>query len=196
VWGCVFLSPVCVLLLRVVDEGGWSGLVVPLAWVLLATFGLALFQGVLFSARRSVPRLVVGLVAALVATGGLLWPLTRVTLGRVACPPRAGTELGVQAAVQAVQAWTRGDPGERAWRNADPSLDWRSKSRAITLLDYQRVDSGCFERVAPIDVARTWHDFRVTVREGQRSPLSKIVTVHTAAERGGWKITAIEGPLP
>ena len=52
------------------------------------------------------------------------------------------------------------------------------------------------ERVAPIDARHTWHDFRVTIREGERAPLSKVVVVHTDAAGDGWKITAIEGPLP
>jgi len=50
--------------------------------------------------------------------------------------------------------------------------------------------------VAPIDASKTWHDFRVTIKEGDRAPLSKVVVVRTSAEGGGWKITRIEGPLP
>jgi hypothetical protein len=64
------------------------------------------------------------------------------------------------------------------------------------LLDYQLVDTGCWERVAPIDVTSTWHEFRVTVQGRDQAALSKSVVVHTALGTGGWKITAIEGPLP
>lgn len=195
-WACVVLSPAGVILLRVVDEAGWAGAVAPLAWLLLAVLAVALVRAVLFSARRSVARLALGAVSALAVTVALLWPVTQVTLGRALCPARAGSDLGVQAAVEALRAWTRGEPGESAWRRADPSPDWRRKVGTIAVLDYRLVQSGCFERVAPIDAGRTWHDFRVTVREGERPALSKVVTVHTAAESGGWKITAIEGPLP
>jgi len=47
-----------------------------------------------------------------------------------------------------------------------------------------------------VDVARTWHEFRVTIEAGEREPISKVVVVHTTTERGEWKITSVEGPLP
>jgi hypothetical protein len=50
--------------------------------------------------------------------------------------------------------------------------------------------------MAPVDTTVTWHEFRVTVEDATRTPLSKLVVVHTAADREGWKITEIEGPLP
>ena len=50
--------------------------------------------------------------------------------------------------------------------------------------------------MAPIDAHRTWHDFRVTIPEGEGALLLKIVVVHTVTESGGWKITGVEGPLP
>ena len=53
------------------------------------------------------------------------------------------------------------------------------------------MESGCFERVAPIDGRHTWHDFRVTIREGERAPLSKIVVVRTAREGEGWTWTPV-----
>ena len=196
VWAAVFLAPAGVLLLRTADEYGLDRWVEPLHWTLLALFGLVLVRGVLFSARRSLTRLVLGLVTACAAVVLLLWPVTRVTLGRVICPPRAGTDLGVQAAATAIEAWRRGDKGADAWHNGEADPAWLEKASGISLLDYQLVESGCFERVAPIDTQHTWHDFRVTIKEGERAPLSKVVVVRTAAEGGGWKITGIEGPLP
>jgi len=122
--------------------------------------------------------------------------VTQISLGRVICPARAGADLGARSAAVALEAWQRGDAGDAAWRAADPAPAWREKARSISLLDYRLVESGCFERVAPIDTQHTWHDFRVTIKEGQRAPLSKVVVVHTAVEADGWKITGIEGPLP
>jgi len=119
-----------------------------------------------------------------------------VTLGRVSCPPRAGTDLGVQASAVALEAWLRGEAGDTVWRGGVPDPRWRDKARDVTLMDYQLVATGCWERVAPIDASRTWHDFRVTIKEGERAPLSKVVVVRTTAEADGWKITRIDGPLP
>ena len=196
VWAAVFLAPAGVVLLRAVDEYGLDRYVEPLQWTLIALFALVLLRGVLFSARRSLARLALGLVAASAAVVLLLWPMTRVTLGRVICPPHAGTDLGVRSAALAIEAWQRGEKGEAAWHGGEPDPAWLEKASAISLLNYQLVESGCFERVAPIDTQHTWHDFRVTIREGERAPLSKVVIVRTAAEGGGWKITGIEGPLP
>jgi hypothetical protein len=50
--------------------------------------------------------------------------------------------------------------------------------------------------VAPVRESPTWHEFRVTVREGTRAALSKILLVHVAAEGGTWKVTGVDGPLP
>jgi len=195
-WAAVFLTPVGVLLLRVVDEYDYDSFVAPLQWTLLALLAVVVLRAVLSSAPRSVTRMALGLVATAAAVSILLWPLTRVTLGRVICPARAGTELGVQTAAVAVDAWQRGETGAAAWHDGAADSAWADKARAISLLDYRLVESGCFERVAPIDVSRTWHDFRVTIKEGDRAPLSKIIVVRTVAEGGGWKITGIEGPLP
>lgn len=195
-WVGVFLAPAAVLLLRVADEYGGERFVSPLQWVFTALLAVFLVRAALFSARRSVVALVLGLGAAGGALALLLWPVTQVTLGRVTCPSRAGTDRGVQTAAAGIAAWQRGEAGEAAWRRADPDAAWREKARAISLLAYQLVDSGCFERVAPIDTQHTWHEFRVTIKEGERAPLSKIVVVRTAAEGTDWKITGIDGPLP
>ena len=196
VWLCVFLAPVAVVLLRIADEWGFEGLVAPLQWALLAFFAVALLRGVLFSAPRSAMRLGVGVAAALGVGAVLLWPMTQISLGRVICPSRAGSDRGVQAAAVALQAWQRGETGSRAWRGGAPDTGWLETARRIRLLDYQLVETGCFDRVAPIDAHRTWHDFRVTIREGERPPLSKLVVVHTVTESGSWKIAGVEGPLP
>lgn len=195
-WIGVFLAPAGVVALRFADEYGYESFVEPLQWALVALLAILLLRAVLFSARRSIARLVLGLAAAAGALALLLWPVTQVTLGRVICPARAGTELGLPTAAVALHAWQRGEAGDAAWHAADPDPAWREKARAISLLDYQLVESGCFERVAPIDTRHTWHDFRVTIKEGERAPLSKVVVVRTAAEGGAWKITGIEGPLP
>ena len=195
-WAGVVLTPAGVLLLRVIDEAGAAQYVEPLRWVLLALLALVILRALTFSAQRSMVRLALGLVATVGAAGLLLYPVTQITLGRVICPPRAGTDLGVQSAAAAIEAWRRGEQGAAAWREGTPDPAWLQKAQAISLLDFQLVDSGCYERVAPIDAHNTWHDFRVTIKEGDRAPLSKVVVVRTAAEGGGWKITGIEGPLP
>lgn len=196
VWICVFLAPGAGLLLRLVDESGWDPLVAPLAGLFIAFFALALLRGALASVRHSFARLALGVGAALVALAVLLWPVVWVTMGRVTCPARAGTDLGVPTSAIALDAWRRSEAGDSVWHGGAADARWRDTTRGITLLDYQLVESGCWERIAPIDATRTWHDFRVTIREGGRAPLSKVVIVHTAVERGGWKITGIEGPLP
>src|SRR5262249_51641725 len=149
----------------------------PLRWALLALLAVVLLRAAFFSARRSILRLGLGLVGALVTVAVLLWPVTRVTLGRVICPARAGTNLGVQAAATAVEAWQRGETADAAWQGGQASEAGRTKARSLSLLDYQLVDSGCFERVAPTDATHTWHDFRVTIKDGERPPLSKVLVV-------------------
>jgi len=196
IWAAALLTPAAVLFLRVLDESGLESAVEPAQWTLLVLLAVILLRGVLFSARRSLARLALGLLGAGVTVAALLWPVTQVTLGRVTCPPRAGTDLGVQAAAVAIGAWQSGEKGAGAWRGGEPDAAWLTKASAISLLDSQLVESGCFERVAPIDATRTWHEFRVTVKEGERPALSKVVVVHTASESGEWKITGIEGPLP
>lgn len=196
VWTLVFLAPAAVVALRALDESGLATLVRPLAWCLAALFVMALVLAMLVSARRSVTRLVLGTVGALATLAAVLWPVTQVTLGRTACPPRAGADLGVPVASAAIDAWQHGVPGDEGWRNARADDAWRDRSRAVTVLEYRLAETGCWERAAPIDATRTWHEFRVTVRDGTQTALSKSVVVHTAVGSNGWKITAIEGPLP
>ena len=196
VWALVLIAPFAVYALRLLDESGYDGLLAPVAWVLVAQFVAALVGAVLPTIRRSVARTVLGVAGALVALFILLAPLIRVTLDHTPCPPRAGVDLGVPAAVGALASWERGETDDTGWRGGTPASGWRERVRDTKLIDYQLVDSGCWERVAPVDVTRTWHEFRVTIETGEREPLSKVVVVHTAAERGDWKITSVEGPLP
>jgi hypothetical protein len=196
-WALVFLAPAAVLLLRVVDESRFYIAVQPLAWVLIVIFVIGLALAVVASARRSVARLVLSTVPALLAVGLLLWPVTRVTLGRAPCPARAGNDLGTQVAGLALQAWQSGAGGSvDIWRRGVIDEGWRARTRAVSLTDYQLAESGCWERMAPVDATHTWHEFRVTVKAAERAPLSKTVVIHTELGREGWKITAIEGPLP
>jgi hypothetical protein len=195
-WVLVLLAPAAVLLLRVLDDASLQTVVTAVAWALALLFVVALALALVVSARRSVLRLVLGAVGAVAALGVVLWPVTRVTLGRTVCPPRAGADLGAGVATGALQAWQGGSGGDDGWGRGQPDGAWRERTRAAALVDYQLVATGCWERVAPIDATRTWHEFRVTVRDGDREPLSKTVVVHTAAGGDGWKITAIEGPLP
>jgi hypothetical protein len=196
VWALVLLAPIAVALLRVLDESGYEALLTPLAWSLVVLFVAVLVVAALTSVPRSMARAVVGTAGALIALAVLLWPVTRVTLDHTPCPPRAGVDLGVPAAVNALASWERGEVDDAAWRGGAAGPGWRDKVRETRLLDYQLVDSGCWERVAPVDVSRTWHEFRVTVEAAEREPISKVVVVHTASERGDWKITSVEGPLP
>ena len=195
-WALVLLAPGAVLLLRVLDESALEGLVRPVAWGLGLLFTIALALAIVTGAQRSAVRLVMGAVGALAALGMLLWPVTRVTLGRTVCPARAGADLGAAVAAGALDAWQGGTDGDAGWRRGQPDDAWRERTRASGVVDYQLVATGCWERIAPIDATRTWHEFRVTVRETDQEPLSKTVVVHTAVGGDGWKITAIEGPLP
>jgi hypothetical protein len=196
VWGLVFAAPAAVLLLRALDESGYAALVQPATWALAGLFVVALVLAMMASARRSAIRLTLGTVGVLAALTVLLWPVTQVTLGRTGCPGRAVGDLGVSAAGRTLEAWRRGAGVDEGWRTGRADGAWLDRSRTIDLLDYEFVDSGCWERAAPIDAARTWHEFRVTVKGGGSAALSKSVVVHTAVGADGWKITAIEGPHP
>jgi hypothetical protein len=147
-------------------------------------------------ARRSVPRLAFGTIAALATLAILLWPVTHVTFGRTVCPARAGNDLGAHRAGGALEAWQAGAGDAAGWQAGRPDPAWSERTRAVSLVDYQIVESGCWERIAPVDGTHTWHEFRVTVSEPERAALLKTVVVHTTVGRDGWKITAIEGPLP
>lgn len=193
---CVFLSPFLVILLRIIDDMGYRGLVAPLQWMAIGVLVIALVLGVAVTARRSALRAALGLAFAI---GGLLLlvlPTTNVVLGRTVCPPGAGGELGLSTAVAVVEAWRRAEAGDAVWLGGEASAAWKERVSTLRLEDFRLIESGCWERVAPVRESPTWHEFRVTVREGTRAPLSKILLVHVAAEDGVWKVTGVDGPLP
>lgn len=196
VWLAVFLSPAAALSLRAVDESGLPELVVPLQWVYITFFALSLLLGVLVTSARSVIRMAAGLVASLLGLVVLLTPMFNTRLGRTICPPRAGSDLGVRVAASVLEAWRTGAPGSEAWAGGVVDPSWQQRRAAIRLLDYRRVDAGCWERAAPISPNTTWHEFRVTVREGARAPLSKILLVHAVRSGDGWNVSGVDGPLP
>jgi hypothetical protein len=196
VWGLVLAIPLVAIGLRIVDESEQQAFVAPLAWLYVALVAASLVVAAVARARRGSLRLALGLAGALLAAGLLTWPVTRVTLGRAPCPRRAGPDLGAPAAAAALAAWRQGVSGDAGWRGGRVDPAWAARAGAVGVLDYSLVATGCWERVAPVDGSRTWHEFRVTVRAGTDNPLSKVVVVHTARSAQGWKITAIEGPLP
>ncbi len=196
VWVAVFLSPFAVLVLRVADESWSPRLVTPLQWLFIGFFCVALLLGLLVTSPRSALRAGGGLVFSVLGLVLLVAPLTHVTLGRGGCPPRAGRDLGAAPAAAVLEAWKSGAPGAAAWRGGEADASWQERARGITLMDYRLVDSGCWERVAPISASSTWHEFRVTVKEGDRAPLSKTVLVHTEKEGTRFKVAAVDGPLP
>jgi hypothetical protein len=195
-WVLVVLSPSSVLLLRVLDESDLAAAVTPAAWTMAALVLVALTLALVVSARRSLLRPVLGAAGALGTLALLLWPVTNVTLGRAACPRRAGPELGARVATGALQAWQGGVDGDAGWHRGRVDGDWQQRTRAARLADYQLVETGCWERLGPIDATRTWHEFRVVVESPGQRLLSKVVVVHTVVGAEGWEMTGIEGPLP
>jgi hypothetical protein len=196
VWALVLALPLVSIALRLLDESGYHAGVAPMGWAFGALLVGALAMTAVLRAGRSPARFVLGLLGALAATGALLWPLTSVTLGRAPCPSRAGRDLGAPVAAAALEAWRKGAPDAAGWGEGRVDRAWIERARPFAVLDYVRLDSGCWERMAPVDDSRTWHEFRATVLAPDRNPLSKLVVVHTARGAVGWKVTAIEGPLP
>jgi hypothetical protein len=196
VWALVCFIPGAALLLHLIDDSALAVAVTPLAWIMGALFVVALALAMIVSAGRSATRLTLGTMGSLAALGFLLWSVTAVTLGRSQCPHRAGTNLGAGIAASALDGWQNGASSDAAWRTGQSDAAWAERSRSAALVEYQLLYSGCWERLAPVDATRTWHEFRVTVRDASGSALSKIVVVHTAGGAGDWKITAVEGPLP
>jgi hypothetical protein len=195
-WIAVLLSPFVVVLLRLLDDAGYGSLVAPLQWLAIGVLVIALSIGVSITWRRSAIRALSGLVSAVAGVLLLVLPTTNVVLGRTACPARAGQELGLSTAIAVVEAWSKGDAGDAVWTGSQASPAWKDRVRQLRLEEFRLVDSGCWERVAPVRESPTWHEFRVVVREGTVAPISKILLVHVATEGGGWKVTGIDGPLP
>ena len=96
---------------------------------------------------------------------------------------------------RSLEAWRRGGPpADDVWRSSAVADVWRDRVRDVALLDYKLEDSGCWERLAPVTTNETWHQYRVTVRRGDGERFSKVLTVHTHAVRGAWRIADVEGP--
>jgi hypothetical protein len=196
VWVSVILAPLVVVLLRVLDDAGYSGLIAPLKWLGIGVFLIALVLGVAATWPKSTVRTAAGAGLAITLMVLFVLPTTHVVLGRTECPARAGTDLGAGSATAVLEAWSKGDAGDALWSEDTAAAAWKQRVRTITLDDYRLLTSGCWERVAPVRASPTWHEFRVTVRESERAALSKVVVVHVASQGGAWKVTGIEGPLP
>jgi hypothetical protein len=196
VWMCVLLSPFVVVLLRLLDDAGYRSMVAPLQWLAIGVVLVAVVLAVAITSSRSAIRAVSGLVLAVAGLLLLVLPTTNLVLGRTACPTRTGHALGLSTAVAVVEAWRAGAVADAAWTGGQASPAWREQVRTLALEDFRLVESGCWDRVAPVRESPTWHEFRVTVRQGTSAPLSKILLVHVADEGGAWKVTGVDGPLP
>jgi len=87
-------------------------------------------------------------------------------IGQRSCPERMGVDRGIQVAAQMLDAWRKGEAAPAdVWASAAVADAWRSRVGKLTLIDYKVVDSGCWERLAPVATRRTWHEFRVTVQQ-------------------------------
>jgi hypothetical protein len=194
-WACVFLTPPAMLTLRVLDDTDWARLVRPLLGVFGVIFVVALTVALMLGVRRSAIRALAGGIGALLGVALLLVPMLHV-IGQRFCPARMGTDRGIQTSAEMLEAWKSGAGLPEVWSSSDVGEDWKRRAADLALLEYRLVDSGCWERMAPVATTRTWHEFRVTVRQGDTDPLSKILTVHTVAAGAGWKIAEVEGPQP
>ena len=191
----VVLSPPGVVVLRMLDDLALTDLVAPLATLGLVVFAATLIRGLLLSIPRSALRAGVGVAAAGVGLGLALVLTTRVDLGTIACPAKAGPTLGVTVAVALVDAWRQGDPGDRYWRKGSADPAWQENVRALALPEYRRLGSGCWNRLAPIRPDRTWHEFRVTIESEQGPALSTTLSVRTQHDGTEWKVTGVHGPI-
>lgn len=193
---CVLLSPLVVVLLRLLDEAGHEEMVAPVRWLAIGVVVIAVVLAVSVTWRRSAVRALSHLAFAIAGLLLLVLPTTHVVLGRTACPPRAGEELGRGAALAVLEAWRKGEAADAVWSGGEASPAWKQKVGTLSLDQFVIVQSGCWERVAPVKESPTWHEFRVIVREGTLEPLSKLLIVHAANEGGAWKVIGVEGPLP
>jgi hypothetical protein len=115
-------------------------------------------------------------------------------MGQRSCPERMGVDRGIQVSTQLLDAWRKGEPpSAEVWTGPAVADVWKARVGRLSLIDYKLIDSGCWERLAPVTTKKTWHEFRVTVQQGAGDRFSKIVTVHTRATRRGWAVAEIEG---
>jgi len=193
VWIAIVLTPAALLSLRLIDDTGFALVLTPLLIGMIVLFLAMLAVAVRASATHSVPRALAGGGGALLAAGLLALAMIHV-IGQRSCPERMGVDRGIQVSAQMLDAWRKGEAAPAdVWASAAAADAWRGRVGKLTLIDYKVVDSGCWERLAPVATKRTWHEFRVTVQQGD-DRFSKVVTVHTHATRGDWHITEVEGP--
>ena len=106
-------------------------------------------------------------------------------------------DRGIQVSGQMFDAWRKGElPPPEVWAGTAVAEAWKARVAKLRLIDYKLMDSGCWERLSPVTTGKTWHEFRVTVQQGDRDRFSKMVTVYTRATRHGWAVAEVEGPEP
>ena len=194
VWMAVALAPVALFALRLIDDSAVALLVPPALALMIVLFLVVMGAAVRAAAGASLPRALAGGGGALLVALLLTLPMIHV-IGQRSCPERMGVDRGVQVSSRMFDAWRKGErPPAVVWTGDVVADAWRARVGRLTLLDYKLVDSGCWERLAPVTTRKTWHEFRVTVRRGDGERLSKIVTVHTRAARDGWRIADVDGP--
>ena len=182
-------------MLRLIDDTSFALLLQPLLIVMIVLFLAMVAVAVRASAPHSLPRALAGGGSAVLAAGLLALLMIHV-IGQRSCPERMSVDRGIQVSTLLLDAWRKGEPAPaEVWASAAVADAWRARVGTLTLIDYKVVDSGCWERLAPVATKQTWHEFRATVQQGD-DRFSKVVTVHTRAARGHWRITEIEGPEP
>ena len=85
------------------------------------------------------------------------------------------------------------EPTPNVWASATLAPAWSASIERFGLREYRVVDSGCWERLAPVPTRNTWHEFRVTVQRPDGDLIAKTLVVHTRAVGGAWAIADIEG---
>ncbi len=196
VWLTVFLTPAALLSLRVLDDIGIVHLIPAMLLTLCGLFVIMLGVAVVTSASRSKARALAGGASAVAAAVLLVLPMIHV-IGQRACPPWMGEDRGVDASLQMLEAWRRGEPApNELWTNGSIADLWKPRAATAALLDYKLVATGCWERLAPVPAKLTWHEFRVTVQKEGADAFSKTLTVHTVATGDGWRISEVDGPDP
>jgi len=196
VWIAVFLTPVALLALRLIDDTSFALLLQPVLIVLVVLFLAMVAVAVRTSARRSLGRALAAGGGAVLAAGLLALPTIHV-IGQRSCPEWMGVDRGIQVSGQMFDAWRKDElPPPEVWAGTAVAEAWKARVGKLRLIDYKLMDSGCWERLSPVTTGKTWHEFRVTVQQGDRDRFSKMVTVYTRATRHGWAVAEVEGPEP
>lgn len=190
----MLLPPAVLFALRLVDDTAAALLASPIIVVTALLVVLVVGIAMRASAARSRARAIGGGAATLAVGALLVLPMLQV-MGRRPCPERMGPDRGLQVAGQVFAAWRNGQPPPAAlWQSASLARTWSARVDKLLLIDHRLVDSGCWDRLAPVATKTTWHEFRATVQGPDGERLSKVVTVHTHAARGEWRVAEIEGP--